>query len=121
MKPPGAVDHYVQLGQEHNEQCVACQSAERHHTEIWKPFTDWAEMVDARLQDPDDKTHCIACNKEVDDLYMVRDDVWQNAGWNKGVAHLECLERKLERPLALEDFDESLPVNKLIFFGARLA
>jgi hypothetical protein len=66
---------------------------------------------------------CVDCGEEVFDYYMVWDWVWRRAGFQKKKrgAHccLACLERRLKRPLTLEDFIPA-PVNRLAYAGAGL-
>jgi hypothetical protein len=51
---------------------------------------------------------CAACKEPVTDDYMLRDEVWLAAGGKLGpgggVLHLRCVEKRLGRKLALEDF-----------------
>lgn len=46
--------------------------------------------------------------------YMVKDSIWTSAGLAKNqIAHIQCLEIKLGRPLILNDFSD-FPINNLI-------
>lgn len=59
---------------------------------------------------------CMVCEKTTSQRadYMVRRAVWREADWQdkKGTTHLPCLQEKLGRPLTLDDFDLTLPINE---------
>ncbi|MBA4037433.1 MAG: hypothetical protein C0480_22855 [Bradyrhizobium sp.] len=57
-------------------------------------------------------------DQTVDDrseIYMVRDKVWRQAGMgpNSGCLCIGCLERRIKRPLKLEDFPRRHPLNTM--------
>lgn len=62
---------------------------------------------------------CKEC-RDVDYVtYMVRDDVWKEAGLdNNDFAHIECLEKRLSRKLVQSDFLDS-PINRDILLMMR--
>ena len=47
------------------------------------------------------------------DYYMVTDGLWNSLtkDQSRGQLHLACLEKRLGRPLVLEDFPKFIPVN----------
>jgi len=59
---------------------------------------------------------CVVCGLPVTEYYLVRDEVWTSAGFVNGVAHLECLEKKLGRKLIIEDFTHAMG-NKALLKG----
>ena len=60
---------------------------------------------------------CAVCGAFPPDAYMVRDDVWQAAGLApKDHACLPCLERRLGRPLTIDDF-APVPINRQLRFA----
>ena len=63
---------------------------------------------------------CAECGRDALDSYMVYDFVWLLVMPSKhGLLHLECLERRLGRPLTLADFTAA-PVNNVLRFGVAL-
>jgi hypothetical protein len=61
---------------------------------------------------------CIVCGGFATDYYVVHDDVWSQAGLLPGEdCCLVCLERRLDRPLSLDDFPPFL-VNALAYAAA---
>jgi len=46
--------------------------------------------------------------------YMVKNEVWEAAGFGRGLACLDCLTEKLERKLTPSDFTDA-PCNEPIF------
>ena len=84
---------------------------------------------------------CYGCGKPNPEPYMVRRNVWllavpeytklkmalaeQYGRFNKGpdrtsvLLCLSCLEKRLDRPLTLNDFTK-VPLNALLLFGAKL-
>lgn len=66
--------------------------------------------------------YCLHCLRQVGEGYMVKDEVWQRAGFGRydGVLHLACLETLIERPLVIADFTDA-PINDAVRFGITLA
>jgi hypothetical protein len=61
---------------------------------------------------------CLICGGWALDYYTVHDDVWAEAGLKSGDSCcLDCLERRLDRPLALDDFPP-FQVNAGAYAGA---
>lgn len=53
--------------------------------------------------------------------YMVENSVWREAGAHRfELLHLECLEKRLGRPLTIEDFTPA-PINHSIRWALRRA
>lgn len=65
-------------------------------------------------------THCVFCEALAGEYYMVRDNVWQEAGLGRGRIHLVCLEEQLGRELTMDDFDFRLPVNEGLRFSYEM-
>src|SRR5215475_13027752 len=58
---------------------------------------------------------CHICGQMDISLYMVKDEVWAEAGLGeKDFAHPTCLAKRLGRPLRLEDFT-SAPCNDIVW------
>jgi hypothetical protein len=74
-------------------------------------------MHDPRDHDPeiDPTGRCVDCGVNTlaadGEYYMVSDELWAAAGMGKpgGMLCLECLERRIGRPLAMEDFTAMVP------------
>lgn len=63
---------------------------------------------------------CTLCGQPWFSTYMVEDDTWVEAGFTRNVlACVVCLQRSLDRPLALDDFT-SAECNRLVHVGARI-
>lgn len=67
------------------------------------------------------KLHCADCDDEDLEMYMVTNEVWEEAGMekHKGLLHLKCLEARLGRRLQIEDFPKYTS-NRAIFFAFRM-
>ena len=77
-----------------------------------KHYPKWA--AEAGLPVP-----CTDCGFVPFDHYMVWDELWAKAGLDpREICCLECLERRLGRPLGVDDFPP-LPVNRLAYAAAR--
>lgn len=64
---------------------------------------------------------CSECLLPVDRLFMVHDDLWTSAVEDvKELLHAECLEKRLGRPLTLNDFTTA-PINEMEGFVPRRA
>lgn len=80
--------------------------------DLWADFTPTTERITAPCSDCDIDTLDIDGRSE---YFIVRDDVWA-AAWG-AVEHfgrflcVECLERRLGRPLHAGDFPPSAPIN----------
>lgn len=67
---------------------------------------------------------CKDCSKSTfDDYYMVKDEIWAEAGMpaiaprhDTGMLHRACLEKRIGRPLTLDDYTD-YPVNNWIREG----
>ena len=66
--------------------------------------------------------HCKLCNDPNPEPYMVKDETWYEAGFDKpgGIICLMCLEKALRRELSLFDFTP-VPLNHPILFGWKMA
>lgn len=51
---------------------------------------------------------CPDCNRGVDDYYMVKDKVWDEHGCGHGQMHMECLSKRMGRPLSIDDFTDAV-------------
>jgi len=58
---------------------------------------------------------CFHCKELCAEDYAVTDEVWAAAGmhYHGGVLHLACVERRIGRRLALDDFKD-LPTNSMV-------
>lgn len=57
------------------------------------------------------KYECKECHLPVDDQYMVKDELWKKFhGSPRGVLHIACLEKRMGRPLTLDDLTRA-PIN----------
>lgn len=64
---------------------------------------------------------CVVCKSPVMDCYMVEDEVWYGeAGFDKGQAHLMCLQGQIGRRLTFTDFAQ-VSVNDALRFGYMMA
>ena len=64
---------------------------------------------------------CMDCGQDRPQIYMVTDEVWLSVvPGDEGILCLECLERRLQRNLCLEDFLSAVPCNAFVFAGARM-
>lgn len=64
---------------------------------------------------------CLVCKSPVMDYYMVEDEVWYGeAGFDKGQAHLMCLQGQIGRRLTFTDFAQ-VSVNDALRFGYMMA
>jgi hypothetical protein len=64
---------------------------------------------------------CAFCGRPADlDLYVLRPEIWQKIGLDKGFCCLDCLPQRLGRELKLPDFNLHAPINRLIIFGYRM-
>ena len=68
---------------------------------------------------------CAECGEKCGQDYMVKPEVWIEAGmsYHGGVLHLDCLAKRLERPLTLEDFAAgkvARAINATIFLGFKI-
>jgi len=63
---------------------------------------------------------CCVCGERTIDHYMVKSSTWKEAGfvWTDIVC-LECLQRRLVRPLTIKDF-KTCPINNSIRLGYKL-
>src|SRR5262245_42362542 len=53
---------------------------------------------------------CVDCGKDtIDEYYMVADELWAASGGGDGMLCLACLERRIGRKLALDDFTAMVP------------
>lgn len=59
---------------------------------------------------------CASCGKPVGQVFDVYEAVWERAGVPAGHAHLECLEKLLNRRLRANDFQQK-PANDAVLFG----
>jgi len=50
-------------------------------------------------------------NKSQSEVYIVRDQVWKDAGNAKGCLCVGCLEKRIDRKLKSKDFQRSHPLN----------
>jgi len=58
---------------------------------------------------------CHVCGEMDLSLYMVKDEVWAEAGLaTEDLAHPTCLAKRLGRPLRLEDFTDA-PCNDIVW------
>ena len=64
---------------------------------------------------------CAICGKKIRNaMFMVKDDVWSEAGMEKrDLAHMECFVEKLGRPLIYQDFNHA-EVNDIWMAGMKL-
>jgi hypothetical protein len=63
---------------------------------------------------------CIECGDRTRDMYMVRNEIWRQAvPVGGGYLHFACIEKRLGRPLHLDDFQD-LPINREICYGWAL-
>jgi hypothetical protein len=70
---------------------------------------------------------CHDCSAYPSDDYMVKLATWDEAkgahgtsrvrGNNEGILCLSCLEKRLGRELTQDDFDFSIPINRVIMFA----
>lgn len=64
--------------------------------------------------------YCQDCEADMPECYMVRNDVWEDAGMPRaGHLCLECLPKRLGRSLTIDDFTDA-PINKMIHIGYQL-
>lgn len=59
---------------------------------------------------------CAHCKEASTDAFMVKNDVWAEAGMGKGFLHLVCLEDRIGRSLTSDDFPD-YPINRPVLFG----
>ena len=83
--------------------------------------TDPSNEMLARTKE---KYLCKDCRVAYPTPYMATEEVWRFAhngeDGNKGVLCLSCLSSRLRRPLVIEDFLESLPINDGIYAGYQM-
>lgn len=72
-------------------------------------------LFGAKRTDP----KCLVCGKNSSDEYLVHDSLWAKAGFEKGYCHIECLERRLGRRLALKDFPRHILNNEIRWAMSR--
>lgn len=67
-----------------------------------------------------DKFHCVYCESPLSDSFMVRDEIWAEAGFEKNeVACFNCFEIALGRRATLEDFTDK-PINNMVWVGFNI-
>jgi hypothetical protein len=64
---------------------------------------------DRKWHNAPERTHCVDCHRatgRIGHFYSVEDAVWRLSGLSTigGVLCLDCLEKRIGRPLAVEDF-----------------
>lgn len=68
---------------------------------------------------------CVDCGNPASSFYRVRNSVWRETGVKEGKLCIPCLDRRvrqqLGRPLRIEDFPDTHPVNHQIHIGYRMA
>jgi hypothetical protein len=77
----------------------------------------WRNCV--RELDLDKRTRCLDCDTEDGVSYIVHNHVWAmtGLGYADGVLCLDCLRRRLGRPLRLDDFPMEVPLNRESWAG----
>lgn len=65
---------------------------------------------------------CVVCGRSVVvDFYNIRTDVWRAAGLDPDdEVHIDCLPKRLGRPLEISDFDPDASINRMLFYGYRM-
>jgi len=66
---------------------------------------------------------CKDCGRGLPSLYMLEKGLWAQAS---GTDHdrnicIWCIEKRIGRPLTIDDFDRHVWVNELIFFAHKMA
>jgi hypothetical protein len=56
------------------------------------------------------KNVCNDCKKTTSDQYMIKNDLWRKHGAGHGFLHIACLEKRMDRPLTLDDLTPA-PIN----------